>query len=88
VGGVTVPSADGTQQPLLDHDEIEDTLLEHSRTHFAAAEGSPFTCEPLKQLLQYDGMTPFGDLVHKGSLILNNYHFDKPTKAILQNLRT
>jgi len=84
---VTVPSADGSPHPLLDRDEIEATLLEHSRTHFAAAEGSPFTCDPLKRLLQYDGITPFGDLVHNGSPLLHHYSFDEPTMAILQNLR-
>jgi len=84
---VTIPTADGTQQPLLDRDDIEDTLLEYSRTHFATAEGSPFTCDPLRRLLQYDGLTPFGDLIHKGSPLINAYNFDNQTTAILQNLR-
>jgi len=84
---VNITLEDGTQHPLLDRDEIEDTLLEHSRTHFAAADGSPFTCEPLSRLLQYDGMTTFGDHVHKGSTCLDNYNFDEQTMAILKNLK-
>jgi len=84
---VTVTKSDGTQQPLLDRAEIEDTLLEYSRTHFATADGSPFTCDPLSRLLQYDGLTPFGDLVHKGSPVIAEYPLDAQTTAILQNLR-
>ncbi len=33
--------------PILEQGELETTLLEHSRTHFAQVEGSPFTVEPL-----------------------------------------
>jgi len=84
---VTIPLADGTQHPLLDRDEIEDTLLEHSRIHFAAADGSPFTREPLSRLLQYDGLTPFGEHVHSGSPPLDHYDFDEQTIAILKNLK-
>jgi len=84
---INITLEDGTQHPLLDCDEIKDTLLKHSQTHFAAADGSPFTCEPLSRLLQYDGMTMFGDHIHKGSTCLDNYNFDKQTMAILKNLK-
>jgi len=83
---VTIPDPDGTQQPLQEHADIEDMLLEHSRIHFAAAEGLMFTCEPLKWLLQYDGLTSFGHYVYKGWPLEDIHGFDKPTKAILQNL--
>jgi len=62
----------GKQHPLLAHDELKNTLLEHSQTHFAQAKGSPFTTEPLSQLLQYDGLTPDGDL------LTNLHNFDEP----------
>jgi len=83
---ITVPDDTGTPQPLLDKQDLESMLLEHSRTHFAQAEGSPFTIEPLNCLLQYDGLTPYGDHVTQGkSGTLHD--FDKPTGAILKHLQ-
>jgi len=58
---ITTQDETGAPQPILDRQELETTLLEHSRTHFAQAEGSPFTTDPLNRLLQYDGLTSFGD---------------------------
>jgi len=83
---VTVTQDDGMRHPLLGHDELENTLLEYSQTHFARAEGSPFMQEPLKHLLQYDGLTSFGNRVTNGWQIGNIHNFDEPTKAILENL--
>jgi len=51
---VTIPSSNGMMTPLLDQDDIEDTLLEYSKTHFAQAEGLLFIQEPLSHLLQYN----------------------------------
>jgi len=48
---MTVTTEDSHKKPLLDQTELEDTLLEHSCTHFAQAEGLQFTQEPLGQLL-------------------------------------
>jgi len=89
VGGltfVTVLDSEGTQKPLLDRDEIKDMLLEHSWLHFAAADGSTFMWEPLNWLLQYDGLTTFGDFVYEGKPLEEVHRFDEPTKAILRNL--
>jgi len=44
---VNVPDLEGRVQPVLDHSKMEAMLLEYSRTHFAKAERSPFTTEPL-----------------------------------------
>jgi len=44
---VNVTTENGEKQPLLEREALETTLLEYSRTHFARAEGSPFTQEPL-----------------------------------------
>ncbi len=38
---ITVQNNTGENQPLLDEQEMETTLLEYSRTHFAQAEGFP-----------------------------------------------
>jgi len=63
------------------------TLLEYSRTHFAKAQGSPFTVDPLQRLVNYDGLTPFGDQVFKGCATLEHLPINAPTKALLQNMR-
>jgi len=84
---VMVCDEHGQPKPLLDKEELETTLLEHSRTHFAQAEGSPFTIEPLSRLLQYDGLTPYGDLLTNGHPATGLHQFDEATKAILMNLR-
>jgi len=84
---VTITQADGTKQPLLDKTELEDTLLEYSRTHFAQAEGSRFTQEPLRHLLQYDGLTMFGNHITKGKQLPDFYDFDEPTAAVQTNLK-
>jgi len=77
---------DGMKQPLLGHNKLEDMLLEYSCTHFARAEGSPFTQEPLGHLLKYDSLTSFGDQITQGRLVGTLHNFDKPTMAILENL--
>jgi len=73
--------------PIVDHNNIEDTLLEYSRTHFAKAKGSTFTTEPLTRLLHYDGLTMFGEWIFKGNLPDIVPPLDEPTKAILNNLK-
>jgi len=83
---VNVTTETGKKQPLLECDKLEETLLEYSRTHFAQAEGSKFTQEPLCQLLQYNRLTPFGDHVTQGKPICTLHKFDELTQAILMNL--
>jgi len=84
---VTFTNDTGEKQTLLERTELEDTLLEYSRTHFAGAEGSKFTQEPLNQLLLYDGLTPFGDCITQGKEIDTLHHFDEPTAAVLKHLK-
>jgi len=83
---ITVPDNNGDPQPLVDQQDVESTLLEYSRNHFAQAEGSPFTVDPINRLLQYDGLTPYGDRITQGQLP-QLHVFDEPTRAILQNLK-
>jgi len=58
---VTVTNDDGMWQPLLGCNKLETMLLEYSWTHFACAEGSPFMQELPRHLLQYNGLTSFGN---------------------------
>jgi len=66
---------------------MEDTLLEFSHAHFAKAEGTPFTTKPLGHLLEYDGLTTYGNKISQGRSHIKHHHFDKPTQAILKNLK-
>jgi len=75
-----------TRNPLLVRGKLKDTLLQYSHTHFAHAEGSQFMQEPLSHLLEYNGLTPFGNHITTGQPLPDTYNFDKPTSAILQNL--
>jgi len=84
---INITNKQGEIQPILDQDELEETLLEHSCTHFAQVEGSPFTTEPLGWLLQYNGLTPFGDWITQGRNLQATHTFDEPTSAILANLK-
>jgi len=42
---------------------------------------------PLSQLIQYDGLTQFGNHVTEGRPIDGIHDFDEPTKVILSNLK-
>jgi len=83
-----VMQTDGTTHNLLDKKEMEAMLLEHSQTHFAKVEGSTFTQEPLSPLLQYNGLTKYGDIIFKGQPLTTHHQFDKPTSAILTHLQS
>ncbi len=72
---------------IMETDEMNETLLEYSRVHFSKAQGSPFTVAPLNHLLQYDGLTPFGNRVLQGRADLDRNDLQPPTKALLQQLR-
>jgi len=82
----TTTGPENTPTTLTDRTEIEDTLLEYSREHFAKAHGSPFTSEPLSRLLQYDGLTPFGNIIFKGNTDLHSLPLDEPTRTLLEHL--
>jgi len=74
-----VPKDDHPPTTILDQDNMNQALLEYSRSHFTTAQGSPFTVEPLKHLLEYDGLTMFGNRVLQGRVDLNALPIDKST---------
>jgi len=88
LGYITISQgADQSPQIILDQDEMNDTLLEYSCTHFTKAQGSPFTVDPLMQLLRYDGLTPLSNQVLCGRADLESLSLDCPTKALLRNMQ-
>jgi len=85
---MTMDSNTGEKTTILDRDEMDTALLNYSRTHFAKAQGTPFTVEPLQHLLQYDGLTSFGARVLKGQAYIEDLPLDEPTKALLTHLQS
>ncbi len=71
---------------IMDPDDMDNTLLDYSREHFAKAQGSPFTQDPLQHLLNYDGLTPFGNQVLQGRAHIDSLPVNDATKALLQHL--
>jgi len=84
---ITIHDGDNPTQMILDKDDMNHTLLEYSRKHFATAQGTPFTVEPLTHLLQYDGLTMFGDRILQGRVDLEALPIDEATRALLANMR-
>ncbi len=86
---ITKPS-ENEQQPItiIDNEEMNEALLEYSRTHFATAQGTPFTIEPLSRLLNYDGIMKFGNLVSQGRANLEELPLDEATQALLNHLKS
>jgi len=78
----------GKKTTIMDRDDMDITLLDYSRQHFATAQGTPFTVEPLQHLLHYDGLTPFGTRILKGKAHLEELPIDEPTKALLKHLKS
>jgi len=72
---------------IMDPDEMDDVLLEYSRDHFAKAEGSPFMVDPLRRLLNYNGLTTFGNRVLEGRAHIDSLPIDNASKALLRHLR-
>ncbi len=83
---ITVPAGDNPPTTLLDKDDMDQILLEYSRTHFATAQGLPFTIEPLAHLLAYDGLTTFGNRILQGRVDLTKLPIDESTCALLLNM--
>jgi len=84
---MNVTDINGKPQPILDHMEMEEMLLEFSRTHFAKAKGTPFTAEPLGHLLEYDRLTTYCQKISQGCYQFDCHQFGEPTEAILMNLQ-
>jgi len=84
---ITIQEPGQPVKTIMDCDEMNDTLLDYSRTHFAKAQGSPFTIDPLQRLLQYDGLTTFGNQILKGRADLDNMPLEAPTRALLLQMK-
>jgi len=84
---ITVMADDNPPTTILDKDDMNNTLLEYSRNHFATAQGTPFMVAPLTHLLQYDGLTVFGDRILQGRVDIETLPIDEATRTLLANMR-
>jgi len=92
-GGLTqliVPTSDASAPWITIHDKetMEQHLLQHSREHFSQAYGTPFTQPPLTDLLNFDGVTPFGDTIFAGTPIPPDLDIAPATRLLLQHQRS
>ncbi len=84
---ITILDGNNLPTTILDKNDMNQTLLEYSRTHFATAQGLlPFTVAPLNHLLDYDGLTKFENRVFQGQVDLTALPIDEPTQVLLQNM--
>jgi len=83
---ITVPDGDNPPTTILDQDDMNQALLEYSRSYFATAQGLPFTVKPLNHLLAYDGLTMFGNRVLQGRVDLTTLPIDNSTQVLLQHM--
>jgi hypothetical protein len=87
---VTDPSAPNqppTWQKITDRDQLESLLLQQGKLHFAQAEGTPFTTEPLRSLCGYDGCTPFAHQITDGNIDLDDLPIPYHAKLLLQHMK-
>jgi hypothetical protein len=66
-------------------DEVERLLLARNREHFGQAHGTPFTIEPLSQLIDWGAASATSDLVLRGTFDTST--FDSITRLVLETLR-
>ncbi len=73
---------------VTDVAQMEEHLLEHGHLHFRTAHGTPFTQPPLSQLLDFSGLTPFGDLIFEGRPIPDDIKLTPATRLLLTHQRS
>ncbi len=87
-GGLThildTPDQGITWTTIDEKENMEQKLLAHSQNHFSQAHGTPYTTEPLNELLGYDGLTEFGDKVFQGN-IPNDLNIPPAAQLLLQH---
>jgi len=83
-GGVTHvlvpnPTDPNVWDTVHDIPQMEQHLLNQSRTHFSQAHGTPYTVDPLATLLPNDGLSNFGETIFRGEPIPPNLPISEPT---------
>ena len=82
-------SADPEQWEMIHNTkQMEQHLLQQSRKHFSQAHGTPFTVEPLKTLLEKDGLSEFGESIYHGEPIPQEHPILEHTRLLLQHQKS
>jgi len=82
------PQDTNTWQKVTELEVLKQHLLQYSCTFFSQAHGTLYTVPPLSTLLDYDGLTAFGDQVHHGNIVEMAETMEHYTKLHLQHQKS
>ena len=68
-------------------EEIEKVLTSRNKARLSQSDGTPFTMEPLKDMLGPDSFTPFGNSLLTGTADMTNLPLSKLQKLYFKNLQ-
>jgi len=89
-GGLSKLKIPDPEQPqkwntITNPHQMDQELLRYCQDHFGKSYGTPYMVAPLKELLAYDGVTPFGQQILHGTTDLSSLEIDKYTASLLRH---
>ena len=84
---VLVEDGNGNMTTVHDQAEINNLLLERNAKHFSQADGTPFTCSPLTELLGRHGTNANCQKILDGTFDTSTIQTTEATKEILRQLK-
>jgi len=89
---IKVPTTTETGEPgwesIYEPSEIELKVLQQHRTHFSQADGSIFTIEPLRSLVNDNCTSPYAQQILAGTADIKSLPIDDYTKSLLRHLKS
>jgi len=86
-----VPTNQPPEEPqwlsIYEPQQLEDLVLEQHRKHFSQANGTIFTQEPLRTLINDECTSEFAQQILSGTAPIDNLPIDEHTKALLHHLK-
>jgi len=92
ISHVRIPSTttpnENTWENVYDPQEIEQLVLQQHRKHFSQADGTIFTVEPLRTLINDECTSEYAQKVLDGTANIEDLPVDEYTKTLLLHLKT
>jgi len=83
----TTPPAPPQWDAIYDPQELERLVLKQHQTHFSQANGTIFTINPLRSLIDDECTSPFAQQVLQGTVDIESQPIDTHTKTLLKHLK-